>query len=103
MGTPFLHKMGWKMVIFNRFYWIPIKVFNINWISQHILLEPAKKSESELFRSNVVKKKVKKLALLGFFYILLREYLLKQNVVIVKPPEWIFIAIIARNPKFKGS
>ena len=36
-------------------------------------------------RFNVVKK-VKKLTLsLGFFHILLREYLLKQKVVVVKP------------------
>ena len=25
-----------------------------------------------------------------------------QKAVVVKPPEWIFMAIIARNDKFKG-
>ena len=46
-------------------------------------------------------KKVKKQALsLGFFHMLLGEYLLKQKVVVTKPPEWKFIAIIARNAKF---
>ena len=42
-----------------------------------------------------VVKKVKKQAIsLGFFHIL------KQEVVVVKPPEWKFMAIIARNAKF---
>ena len=46
-------------------------------------------------------KKVKKQAIsLVFFHILLEDYLLKQEVVVVKPPEWKFIAIIARNTKF---
>ena len=46
-------------------------------------------------------KKVKKQALsLGFFHILLGEYLLKQEVVVVKPSESKLIAIIARNAKF---
>ena len=49
--------------------------------------------------SNVVKK-VKKQVILGFFHILLGDYLLKQEAVVVKPPEWKFIAIIARNTKF---
>ena len=45
-------------------------------------------------------KKVKKQAIsLVFFHILLEDYLLKQEVVVVKPPEWKFIAIIARNTK----
>ena len=39
---------------------------------------------------NVVKK-VKKLALsLGFFHILLGEYLLKEKLAVVKPPEWFY-------------
>ena len=47
------------------------------------------------------KKYIKKQAIsLGFFHILLREYILKQKVVVVKPPEWKFVAIIARNAKF---
>ena len=35
-----------------------------------------------------------------FFHILLGDYLLKQEAVVVKPPEWKFIAIIAKNTKF---
>ena len=50
-----------------------------------------------------VVKKVKKPSLsLWFFDILLGEYLLKQKVVIAKPSEWEFMAIIARNTKFNG-
>ena len=49
--------------------------------------------------SNVVKK-VKKQAILGFFHILLEDYLLKQETVVIKPPEWKFMAIIARIAKF---
>ena len=44
--------------------------------------------------SNVVKK-VKKLAIsLGFFHVLLQECFLKQKAMVVKPPEWKFMAII---------
>ena len=50
--------------------------------------------------SNIVKKVKKQAISLGFFRILLGEYLLKQKVVVVKPPEWKFMAIIARNAKF---
>ena len=50
--------------------------------------------------SNVVKKVKKQVISLGFFHILLGEYLLKQKVVVVKPPEWKCMAIIARNAKF---
>ena len=50
---------------------------------------------------SIVVKKVKKQAIsLGFFHILLGDYLLKQEAVVVKPPEWKFIAIIARNTEF---
>ena len=50
-----------------------------------------------------VMKKVKKHAIsLGFFHILLGDYLLKQEAVVVKPPEWKFMAIIASNAKFSG-
>ena len=48
--------------------------------------------------SNVVKK-VKKQVILGFFSYFTWDYLLKQEAVVVKPPEWKFIAIIARNTK----
>ena len=46
---------------------------------------------------NVVKKVKKQVISLGFFHIW--DYLLKQEAVVVKPPEWIFTAIIARNSK----
>ena len=51
---------------------------------------------------NVVKKVKKPSLSLSFFHILLGKYLLKQKVVIAKPPEWEFMAIIARNTKFNG-
>ena len=53
-------------------------------------------------RSNVVKKVKKETLSLGFFHILLGEYLLKQKVVVIKSPEWKFMAIIASIAKFKG-
>ena len=50
---------------------------------------------------SIVVKKVKKQTIsLGFFHILLGDYLLKQEAVVAKPPEWKFMAIIARNAKF---
>ena len=49
---------------------------------------------------NVVKKVKKQVILLGSFHILLGDYLLKQEAVVVKPPEWKFMAIIARSTKF---
>ena len=51
-------------------------------------------------RFDVVKKVKKQAISLGFFHILLGDYLLKQEAVVVKPPEWKFMAIIARNTKF---
>ena len=48
-------------------------------------------------------KKEKKLALsIGFFHILHGEYILKQEVVVVKTPEWKFRTNIARNATFQG-
>ena len=35
--------------------------------------------------------------IIGFFHILLGDFLLKQEAVVVKPSEWKFMAIIARN------
>ena len=50
---------------------------------------------------SIVVKKVKKQEIsLGFFHILLGDYLLKQEAVVAKAPEWKFMAIIARNTKF---
>ena len=52
-------------------------------------------------RSNVVKK-VRKLALpIHFSHILHREYISKQEVVVVQIPEWKFKANIARNAIFQ--
>ena len=50
--------------------------------------------------SNVMKKVKKQAISLEFFHILLRDYLSKQEAVVVKPPEWKCLAIIARNAKF---
>ena len=50
--------------------------------------------------SNIVKKVKKQTISLGFLHILLGEYFLKQKVVVIKSPEWTFVAIIARNAKF---
>ena len=48
-------------------------------------------------------KKVKKQTIsLGFFHILLEDYLLKQEEVVAKTHEWKFMAIIGRNAKFYG-
>ena len=51
-------------------------------------------------KSNVVKKVKKQAISLAFFHILLGNYLLKLEAVVVKPPEWKFMAFIARNAKF---
>ena len=50
--------------------------------------------------SNVVKKVKKQVILLVFFLYFTWDYLLKQEAVFVKPPEWKFMAIMARNAKF---
>ena len=50
--------------------------------------------------SNVVKKVKKQVISLGFFSYFTWDYLLKQEAVVVKPPEWKCMAIIARNAKF---
>ena len=50
--------------------------------------------------SNVVKKVKKQAISLGFFHILLGDYLLKQEAVVVKPPEWKLMTIIVRKAKF---
>ena len=50
--------------------------------------------------SNVVKKVKKQIISLGFFHILLGITFLKEEAVVLKPPEWKFIAIIDRNTEF---
>ena len=47
-------------------------------------------------RSSVVKKVRKWSLSIGFFHTLHEEYLLKEKVVVVQTPEWIFKANIAR-------
>ena len=39
-------------------------------------------------------------SIIRFFSYFTWDYLLKQETVVVKPPEWKFIAIIAKNTKF---
>ena len=50
--------------------------------------------------SNVVKKSKETGNTIRFFSYFTWDYLLKQEAVVVKPPEWKFIAIIAKNTKF---
>ena len=50
--------------------------------------------------SDVVKKVKKQVISLGFSSYFTWDYLLKQEAVVVKSPEWKFIAIIARNTEF---
>ena len=50
--------------------------------------------------SNVLKKVKKQAISLGVFRISLGDYLLKQEALVVKPLEWKFMPIIARNAKF---
>ena len=51
-------------------------------------------------RFNVVKKS-KKPSIISFSCILHREYILKQEVVVVQTPGWQFKANIARNVTFQ--
>ena len=50
--------------------------------------------------SNVGKKVNRQSISLGFLHILLKDYLLRQEAVAVKPDEWKFMTIIDRNAKF---
>ena len=75
----------------NIFHWKPAKKIRVVVVLGQNLGQ---------IRSNVVKKVKKQAISLGFFHILLGDYLLKQEAVVVKPPEWKFIAIIAKNTKF---
>ena len=52
--------------------------------------------------SNVLKKVKKQAISLGVFRISLGDYLLKQEALVVKPLEWKFMPIIARNPNFNN-
>ena len=55
---------------------------------------------AQIMSNDVKKSKETRAISLGFFHILLGDYLLKQEATVVKPPEWKFMAIIARNAKF---
>ena len=50
--------------------------------------------------SNVVKKNKKTGNINRFFSYFTWDYLLKQETAVAKPPEWKFMAIVARNDKF---
>ena len=41
--------------------------------------------------------------IIRFFSYFTWDYLLKQEAMVVKPPGWKFIAIIARNTKFRAN
>ena len=56
---------------------------------------------AKLIMPNVVKSKETG-NIIRFFPYFTWDYLLKQEAVVVKPPEWKFISIIARNTKFSG-
>ena len=49
--------------------------------------------------SNIVKKSKETGNIIRFSSYFTWDYLLKQEAMVVKPPEWKFIAIIARNTK----
>ena len=51
--------------------------------------------------SNVMRKVKEQAILFGVFHILLRDYLLKHEAVVVKRPEWKFRGIVAKNTTFK--
>ena len=57
------------------------------------------------FRANYVQcyeKSKEKDNIVRSFHIFGGNYLLKQEAVVLKSPEWKFMAIIARNAKFQG-
>ena len=115
VGTTFLGKLSQKIGIFRGFSNNFSELLDGFLLKFLILIEfstsletrkrnPIRCSLGAKFGSNHVQycvKKVKKQAIsLGFFHILLGEYLLKQKVVVLKPAEWKFVANIARNAKF---
>ena len=115
MGTP--AQVGAKMVIFQRFQQnifrttrFQLKFLTLIEFPNIFHWKPAKKIKVGVvlgqnfgqIRSSVVKKVKKQVLLLGFFHILLGEYILKQKVVVVKSPEWKFMTVLAKNAKFKG-
>ena len=75
----------------NIFHWKPAKKIKLGVVLGQNLGQ---------IMSNVVKKVKKQVISLGFFSYFTWDYLLKQEAVVVKPPEWKFIAIIAKNTKF---
>ena len=119
MGTPILHKLGQKLVIFrgfSKFFFrttgFQLKLLMLIESSNIFHWKTGKKNQIGCglwgnlgqVRSNVVKK-VKKRALsivFFFFHILHGEYPLKQKLVVAKTSEWKFKANIARNATFEG-
>ena len=77
----------------NIFHWKPAKKVKLGVVSGQNLGQ---------IMSNVVKKVKKQAISLGFFHTLLGDYLLKQEAMVVKPPEWKFMAIRASNAKLSG-
>ena len=75
----------------NKLHWKPAKKIKLGVVLGQNLGQ---------IMSNVVKKVEKQAISLGFFHILLGDCLLKQEAVVVKSPEWKFMAIIASNAKF---
>ena len=76
----------------NILYWKPEKKFKLGVVLGQNL--------GQIMSNNMKKVKKRQAIALGFFRILLGEYLLKQKIVVVKLPEWKFMAIVARNAKF---
>ena len=70
-------------------HWKPAK--NSNWCGLGVKFGP-----------NYVQccEKSKETGNIRFFSYFTWDYLLKQKAVVVKPPEWKFMAIIPRNTKF---
>ena len=53
--------------------------------------------------SHVVKKSKETGNIIWFSHNLLGDYLLKQKAVVVKPPQWKFIAILVEMPNLKDA
>ena len=75
----------------NILHWKPAKKTKLGVVLGQILGQ---------IMSSVVKKVKKQVISLGFFSYFTWDYLLKQEAVVVKPPEWKFITTAAKNTKF---
>ena len=117
IGTPFLHKLGQKIVIFkgfsNFFSELPtgfqLKLLILIESPKIFHWKPAKKNWSGCglgvkFGPKLAQycEKIKKQELwIGLFYIWHGEYLLKSKVVVVHTTEWKFKASISGNVTFE--